>query len=216
MPEDTPAGVSPPAPNPPTGPEEAFIKEMIKLIESSPGDRANLKRNCGNDLAGARNCMWFYRLIRSNMRAETCFLVATLMCTTRKTQTARAAHTSESFGRTLTRIRSKKDGTDPIDRRFAILLDASGDENAEGLLGSSELGFRLRQLVKLLDSQGHSIGWTQLLRDLNRWGHPTKRTQKAWARDFYRPGESDRVDTDSITATPSTTAVGPANGPVND
>jgi len=65
-------------------------------------------------------------------------------------------------------------GSTSSERRFINLLDADRDQ----------LPHRLRQMVALLKEQ--AIDFDALLNDLQYWNDEQKRTQNAWARDFYR------------------------------
>ncbi len=60
------------------------------------------------------------------------------------------------------------------ERRFIALLDADRDQ----------LPHRLRQMIALLKEQ--SIDFDALLNGLLYWDDDQRRTQNAWARDFYR------------------------------
>lgn len=60
------------------------------------------------------------------------------------------------------------------ERRFINLLDADTDQ----------LPHRLRQMIALLKDQ--PIDFDGLLKGLVYWNDDQKRTQTAWARDFYR------------------------------
>ena len=60
------------------------------------------------------------------------------------------------------------------ERRFIILLDADSDQ----------LPHRLRQMLALLKEE--CIDFKALLKGLLYWNDDQKRTQTAWARDFYR------------------------------
>ncbi len=65
-------------------------------------------------------------------------------------------------------------GSTSTERRFITLLDADPDQ----------LPNRLRQMVALLKEQ--AIDFDDLLKGLLYWNDDQKRTQNAWARDFYR------------------------------
>lgn len=69
------------------------------------------------------------------------------------------------------RDKSKSENTE---RRFITLLDADPDQ----------LPHRLRQMTALLKEQ--AIDFDALLQGLLYWNADGKRTQNAWARDFYR------------------------------
>ena len=60
------------------------------------------------------------------------------------------------------------------ERRFIALLDADPDQ----------LSHRLRQMIALLKEQ--PLDFDALLNDLLYWNNDQKRTQHAWARDFYQ------------------------------
>ncbi|MFH1620292.1 MAG: type I-E CRISPR-associated protein Cse2/CasB [bacterium] len=60
------------------------------------------------------------------------------------------------------------------ERRFITLLDADEEQ----------LAYRLRQMMALLKEQ--PINYESLLTGLLYWNDDRKRTQNAWARDFYR------------------------------
>jgi len=65
-------------------------------------------------------------------------------------------------------------GSASVERRFISLLDADQDQ----------LAHRLRQMIALLKEQALDFG--DLLAKLMSWNDDQKRTQIAWARDFYR------------------------------
>lgn len=65
-------------------------------------------------------------------------------------------------------------GSTSTERRFINLLDADSDQ----------LSHRLRQMIGLLEE--HPIDFEALLKGLLYWNDDQKRTQNAWARDFYR------------------------------
>lgn len=65
-------------------------------------------------------------------------------------------------------------GSMSTERRFINLLDADSDQ----------LPHRLRQMIALLKEQ--AIDFDFLLKGLLYWNDDQKRTQNAWARDFYR------------------------------
>ena len=71
-------------------------------------------------------------------------------------------------------------GSTSVERRFITLLDADTDQ----------LTHRLRQMVALLKDQ--SIDFESVLKGLLFWNDDQKRTQNAWARDYYRT-QSDTI-----------------------
>lgn len=73
-------------------------------------------------------------------------------------------------------------GSTSTERRFISLLDADAEQ----------LPHRLRQMIALLKEQ--AIDFDDLLKGLLYWNEDRKRTQNAWARDFYR-----QLDIESVT-----------------
>lgn len=65
-------------------------------------------------------------------------------------------------------------GSTSTERRFITLLDSDPDQ----------LPNRLGQMIALLKEQ--AIDFNDLLKGLLYWNDDQKRTQNAWARDFYR------------------------------
>lgn len=78
-----------------------------------------------------------------------------------------------SIGKACAKYRDERDSSS-TERRFINLLDADRDQ----------LPHRLRQMVALLKEQ--TIDFNDLLKGLLYWSDNQKRTQNAWARDFYR------------------------------
>lgn len=81
--------------------------------------------------------------------------------------------------------------TTSTEKRFITLLDADQDQ----------LAHRLRQMITLLKER--DIDFSALLKDVVYWNDEQKRTQNAWARDFYR---TLNHDTDPHTSTETETA----------
>lgn len=82
-------------------------------------------------------------------------------------------------------LHQSKSGSTSTERRFVNLLDADIDQ----------LPHRLRQVVALLKEQ--SLDFEGLLRGVLFWTDSEKRTQNAWARDFYRSLDSETA-TESV------------------
>lgn len=76
--------------------------------------------------------------------------------------------------------------TSSTERRFITLLDSDSDQ----------LPHRLRQMVALLKEQ--TIDFDHLLTGLLSWNDDRKRTQNAWARDFYRNVDRE-METEPVT-----------------
>lgn len=67
-----------------------------------------------------------------------------------------------------------------IERRLITLLDSDNDQ----------LPYRLRQMIALLKDE--PIDFEDLIKGLLYWGDDQKRTQNAWAREFYRKVENEK------------------------
>lgn len=80
---------------------------------------------------------------------------------------------SMSLGKSCAACQAASESTS-TERRFINLLDADSDQ----------LPHRLRQMIALLKE--HPIDFEALLKGLLYWNDDQKRTQNAWARDFYR------------------------------
>lgn len=72
-------------------------------------------------------------------------------------------------------------GSTSTERRFIALLDSDRDQ----------LPHRLRQMVALLKDQ--PIDFDDLLQRLLYWNDDKKGSQNAWARDFYRTLNNEKI-----------------------
>lgn len=161
--------------------EERFINRLRDLNEGDRGSMAILRRNAGLSIGESRGALGvFYRLLpmQLGVREEIYFLVATLYPLNTR------AYPGENFGQSMATLRKVKD-SESIERRMMILLDAEYDRGQMGVIRPGELGFRLRQAVRMLKSEDIGIDWVLLLNDLLRWSHPDKWVQKQWARSFF-------------------------------
>ena len=79
-----------------------------------------------------------------------------------------------SLGKACAAEFSAEGGSASTERRFINMLDADAEQ----------LPHRLRQMIALLKEQ--AIDFDALLSGLLYWNDEQKRTQNAWARDFYR------------------------------
>ena len=154
-------------------------------------------RRCAGDPLPGRGTTWFYSLIPNERRRhrEVYFLVATLF------DFNRAKGSSGNFGDALLRLARAMNKTPSEFRRFHILIDAEfdtvfdSDDASPWSEGGGELGYRLRQTVRLMASHKVGIDWVELLVDLCHWSHRNRRIQKKWSRAFFgappSPGPSD-------------------------
>jgi len=65
--------------------------------------------------------------------------------------------------------------SDSVELRFRALLSA----------GRLDLGEHLRHAVTLVASHGLAIDWRDLHAAVRYWDHPSDRTRRQWARDFW-------------------------------
>lgn len=150
---------------------DTFITNLSKLDR---GDRAQLRRAAGRPLAESLDVAGvFYRALPYGILDrdhDVWFLVATLY-------PMAPDGGAGDFGATLSRLANAGAGSKAgIERRFNALLDAD----------RAALPFRMRQLVRLVDSHHGRVNWRQLTRDLLRWNHPNRDVQRNWAMSFYR------------------------------
>lgn len=154
-----------------TGHIDARSIFIRRLNELDRGDRARLRRNAGNTISESRDVLGiFYQALPPNVpgwQQERYFLLATLF------PSADANH-DRNLGASLRRIRDTRNPA-ALDRRVAALLDAD----------MGQLPFRLRQMIRLIDSQHGGVNWEQLLTDLLQWEWADRRVQRAWAMDYY-------------------------------
>ena len=151
-----------------------FIESLGSRNKTDSKVRATLRRSLsfapGAFVAAYPYVEPFMKDIGDSWRREAHYLVAGLW----------AAHWRE--GRTAQGLPVGKacaahqsaTGSTSTERRFINLLDADTDQ----------LPHRLRQMIALLNDQ--PIDFEALLKGLLYWNDDEKRTQNAWARDFYR------------------------------
>lgn len=151
-----------------------FIAWLEQLNESDSKVRAVLRRSLafdpGQHIPTFPYVEPFLKGEESGWRRDMHYLVAALW----------AAHWRE--GRTETAqplaracaAHQLNSGSASTEQRFISLLDADREQ----------LPHRLRQMIALLNEQ--PIDFERLLSDLLGWHRDDKRTQNAWARDFYR------------------------------
>ena len=168
-----------------------LIAWLEQLNESDNKARAVLRRslafNPGQHIPAFPYVERFLKGEQTGWRREVHYLVAALW----------AAHWREGRAGASTALaracaaHQLKSGSASTERRFINLLDADREQ----------LPHRLRQMLALLGEQ--SIDFDALLSDLLGWHRDDKRTQNAWARDFYRtlnPTSQTQPDTATETA----------------
>ena len=178
-----------------------FIAWLEKLNVSDNKVRAVLRRSLafdpGQHIPAFPYVEPFLKGEESGWRRDVHFLVAALWASHWREGQAQAKikiavavglHDKERRDKLNPTERSKPTSTE---KRFITLLDADEDQ----------LPHRLRQMVALLGEQ--PIDFEMLLNDLLYWNSDSKRTQNAWARDFYRtlnPSTQPQPDTAPETA----------------
>jgi CRISPR system Cascade subunit CasB len=151
-----------------------FIGRLYNLAGRGTAHLAQLKRNAGNPLSEARDVLsLFYGILPPAVEdddVETYFLVATLYALNPREEDG------SNLGETLAALAGDPGvNRDGVDRRVAVLLDAERDE----------LGYRLRQLVRLIASRRRSVDWARLLHDLLRWDDPGRPVRREWAKSYF-------------------------------
>lgn len=178
----------------PDGPEQSFVSYLEELADREDrGALATLRRVVGRSPAEVPAANRYvdrfvdqHRLANpkiSALRVEAAYYMIASLFASHPVSAPPAGR--RNFGASLAQL--KREGGEPgIDRRFAVLLDSHEDE----------LGDHLAHLVGYLKSaEGAPIGvdWTQLLRDVLRWGHPDRLVQRGWARAFWTKPEEQTV-----------------------
>lgn len=161
-------------------PQQKFIANLEGLDQ---GERARLKRNAGRTIGEARNVTGlFYQILPREVinfehQHEWYFLVATLYPIATKSN-------DRNLGATLRAIRNKENQA-ALDRRMNVLLESD----------ARQLPFRLRQMIRLIESHRRGVNWEQLLTDLTFWNRNGRPVQKRWAMNYYGlPAEPDKPD----------------------
>ena len=80
-----------------------------------------------------------------------------------------------NFGESVRLLRATTE-SGSVERRFEALL--ASDTHA--------VPTHLRSMVGLLRANTIPINWLELLRDLQRWKHPSRFVERRWARQFWR------------------------------
>ncbi|MBN1595018.1 type I-E CRISPR-associated protein Cse2/CasB [candidate division FCPU426 bacterium] len=162
-----------------------FIEWLEKINEKNSKVRAVLRRSLafepGAYVEAYPYVEPFVKGEANSLRREVHYLVAGLWAMHK--QESRAGE-SMSLGR-ASAIHQIASGSTSTERRFITLLDADHDQ----------LPHRLRQMVALLKE--YAIDFEALLKGLLNWNDDRKRTQNAWARDFYKHVESEPETTNT-------------------
>lgn len=163
-----------------------FIRRLESLNEKDTKVRAVLRRSLSFDpgqyIPAYPYVEPFVRGENNSWRREMLYLVAGLWaahwrggCSGEPTGIGRACHA----------LYLAKDKSPSVERRFITLLDSDRDQ----------LAHRLRQMVALLKDD--PLDFEALLTGLLSWNDDRKRTQTAWARDFYQNMKAE-IETEPI------------------
>jgi len=152
-----------------------------RLRQLDRGDLSILRRNAGENLATSRRAIGiFYGLLSPGCRVheEVYFLAATLYGLNDRSF-------SGDFGQTMKAVKVTS-AKESLDTRVKILLDCDLEVTDGRLRRGGELGYRLRQAVKLAGSNQIGVDWVQLIYHLDHWRDASRWVQKAWARSFFQ------------------------------
>jgi CRISPR system Cascade subunit CasB len=151
-----------------------FIAWLEQLNESDSKVRAVLRRSLafdpGQHIPTFPYVEPFLKGEESGWRRDMHYLVAALWAAHWREDRTEAA---QPLARACA-AHQLSSGSASTEQRFISLLDADREQ----------LPHRLRQMTALLNEQ--PIDFERLLSDLLGWHRDDKRTQNAWARDFYR------------------------------
>lgn len=168
-----------------------LIAWLEQLNESDNKARAVLRRSLafdpGQHIPAFPYVEPFLKGEQEGWRREVHYLVAALWATHWREGRAGAAQPLAK----ACAAHQLKSGSASTERRFINLLDADREQ----------LPHRLRQMIALLNEQ--PIDFERLLSDLLGWHRDDKRSQNAWARDFYRtlnPAPQTQPETATETA----------------
>jgi CRISPR type I-E-associated protein CasB/Cse2 len=88
-----------------------------------------------------------------------------------------------TFGRAFRKLRAET-GSDSIEKRFVHLLDSARED----------LDVRLRHAVALLKANDIAVDWSDLLDRVLAWGYASRKTQRAWATEYWAEGRGDAAE----------------------
>lgn len=161
-----------------------FIEWLEKLNEKDTKARAVLRRSLAFDSGTYVPAFPYVEPFKKDddnpWRREMFYLVAGLWAMHwRESRTGPPMPIGEACAIFDKERRSKSSPDDQrkmtsTEKRFITLLDADTDQ----------LPYRLRQMIALLKE--HNVDFEALLTGLLYWQNDQKRTQQAWAREYYR------------------------------
>ena len=155
-----------------------FIDHLRKMAEQDSSVRANLRRSLAFPPGAMPRAFPYVEpfLGGADNQARDMFYLAAGLWAAAKQEGAGGL----SLGRAA-RLYAEAKQSDSVEKRFITLLDSDPDQ----------LPNRLRQMCALL--QEYRLDFAALLDGLLWWNTPRKRTQTAWARDYYasNPGAGE-------------------------
>ena len=86
-------------------------------------------------------------------------------------------------------------GSESVERRFVVLLNAHADDLSE----------HLRQTISLLKSQDIPVDWRQLLRDVINWDDDNRFVQRNLSKAFWGAGAQESSNDTTTTTEAATT-----------
>lgn len=158
----------------------AVWKRLQENAERDNGFRASLKWNAGLRLCDAdgQAVAAFYRIYGGGLVSETkedrCFFAVCVSCLWKPEDWKREVPLAEGARRLL-----DPESRETFEKRLRALLDLPWDE--DGYLAG-----KLCRLLKFCQAKGMVVNGRELLKDLLSWNEEDRRTQRKWAREFYR------------------------------
>ncbi len=160
-----------------------FVSYLISTVEADKrGVLADLRRGLGQP-PGAAVQMYRYLVpwlpkTPDRNKENAIFQVAALFAS--HPANIDTGNLGDHLGQTLSDTTN-----DAVERRFIALLSAHEEDLAD----------YLRQTISYLKSKTAAVNWSQLLLDIENWGAPDRRVQKAWARSFWSKSTSNHQTT---------------------
>lgn len=164
--------------------QQNFVAQLQKLVEND--DRATLaqlRHSLSFPPGEAIAAFAFVERFTSSLEGwprEVYYLVAGLFAT-------HPEHTSledESLGATFQRVYYGRGEPPSINQRFRALIAAD----------DQQLGHHLRHAITLIRAEGLGVNYALLLSHLNAWNSEKQWVQQRWARDFYRPLDTESTE----------------------
>jgi CRISPR system Cascade subunit CasB len=157
---------------------EKFIARLWKLERANLAElRRSLAFDPGTHAPAFPVVEPFVRNAKYKSESDAYYIVAGLFALIERPNPERAPPKLEprNLGQSIAELYVSRQHAESIEKRFIALLDADDEQ----------LAYRLRQMIALLRDAA-PIDWAKLLEDLRFWNTEEKRTQRSWAKSFYR------------------------------